>query len=233
MDLSANSAAPRQAKWLAFAPTAAALGVFLLALGIVGVLIWSTRSVDALALDRQTKLVVQVLQQSSNQIAHEQESVTVWDDSVRQLRQPTLDLDWLDNNLGIWLHTARESWSRCLVTGGVLRQHKRGSDASALTWGVGEFTLAFSGKHDVQAHRLLPRSGEQCLEHEPPGVLQSHERAEEVPGLTLESGTAWCENDWLGPSGSKACENGPRRTCRDVRKRPFLRHGARNRESPL
>lgn len=31
--------------------------------------------------------------------------MTVWDDSITKLRAAPLDLEWFDNNLGVWLHT--------------------------------------------------------------------------------------------------------------------------------
>ncbi len=92
------------ARWLSGASVTAPLGVFLLTLSIIGLLYWSTVSVDGLSRERQHRLVSKVLAQSSEQIAHDQESVTVWDDSIHQLRKPVLDADWMDSNLGIWLH---------------------------------------------------------------------------------------------------------------------------------
>src|SRR5690606_12345326 len=37
-------------------------------------------------------------------VAHDQEGVTVWDDTLRKLQEPRLDAEWMDQNLGIWLH---------------------------------------------------------------------------------------------------------------------------------
>ena len=83
---------------------AVALGVFILALGIIGLLHWSTTSADDLSRERQQKLVARVLEESTALIGRQQESVTVWDDAVKNLRQAPLDMEWLDGNLGIWLH---------------------------------------------------------------------------------------------------------------------------------
>ena len=80
------------------------VAVCLAAVGLIGLLFWSTASVDRLSRERQHRLAEKVLAQSEERIAHEQESVTVWDDSIHQLRRATLDLEWLDNNLGVWLH---------------------------------------------------------------------------------------------------------------------------------
>lgn len=82
----------------------AALGALVIALGITGLLYWSTSSADALSQERQHRLVEKVLARSAEQIGHDQESVTVWDESIHQLSKPVHDLDWFDNNLGIWLH---------------------------------------------------------------------------------------------------------------------------------
>jgi diguanylate cyclase (GGDEF)-like protein len=91
-------------KWFKGAPLAALLGVCVVAAGIVALLFWSTASVDQMSRQRQQTLVANVLANSSNRIAYEQESVTVWDDPIRQLESPQLDLVWMDADLGIWMH---------------------------------------------------------------------------------------------------------------------------------
>ena len=50
----------------------AALLVALVAAAITGLLYWSTRSADALALERQNQLVHNVLANSASRIAHDQ-----------------------------------------------------------------------------------------------------------------------------------------------------------------
>lgn len=73
--------------------------------GIVcALLIWSTREIDTIAEGRQRQIVETVLRQNIQRIAHDQEASTYWDDAVRMVRAKQPDLDWLDNNLGIWLH---------------------------------------------------------------------------------------------------------------------------------
>ena len=87
------------------APAIGALvGVLVAALGILGLLYWSTASADALSRERQHRLIGNVLRQSAAQIAHDQESVTVWDEAIHHVRQSQFDLEWFDSNLGIWLH---------------------------------------------------------------------------------------------------------------------------------
>ncbi|MCT2398820.1 putative bifunctional diguanylate cyclase/phosphodiesterase [Novosphingobium mangrovi (ex Huang et al. 2023)] len=79
----------------------AALGIAAL---IVGVLLWADREVDRIARERDNAIVSLVLEQSVERVAHAQETATVWDDAVLRMRQKPLDLDWIDGNLGIWLH---------------------------------------------------------------------------------------------------------------------------------
>lgn len=90
--------------WLAFPSLAAVLGVCLMATFMVGILSWSTNSADRLSRERQQRLVAGELDKSRAKIAYDQESVTIWDESITQLTRRPLDEDWLDNNLGIWLH---------------------------------------------------------------------------------------------------------------------------------
>ena len=88
--------------YMVAAPTVAA--VLVTALIITLMLIWSARSANDVAFDRQEKLAALILRQSITQIPFDQESTTVWDDPVVKLREPTLDMTWLDENMGVWLH---------------------------------------------------------------------------------------------------------------------------------
>ena len=71
---------------------------------ITGLLIWSARRADQVSFERQDQLVALVLGESVARIAHDQESITVWDDPILKLRAPVLDFEWLDENVGVWLH---------------------------------------------------------------------------------------------------------------------------------
>jgi diguanylate cyclase (GGDEF)-like protein len=73
---------------------------------IVGaVLQFSTSRTDELALTRQTQRVKVGIEQSLNAVTVDQEASTLWDDAVIRTRERPLDLDWIDNNLGIWFNT--------------------------------------------------------------------------------------------------------------------------------
>jgi diguanylate cyclase (GGDEF)-like protein len=84
-------------------PTAAVM--LLAALLVCAVLFFSTARVDALATERQTKLASLVMKQTMASIAHDQEASTYWDDAVVNVKAARPDLDWIDNNLGVWFYT--------------------------------------------------------------------------------------------------------------------------------
>ena len=79
--------------------------LLLLAVVVGGVLHFSTSRSDALALSRQNRLVALAISQGVTAIANDQEASTYWDDAVIRTRQRPLDMEWLDNNLGVWFHT--------------------------------------------------------------------------------------------------------------------------------
>jgi Predicted periplasmic ligand-binding sensor domain len=62
-----------------------------------GFLYWSTAEADRISTDRQRALVDLVVSQLRETVAHDQESVTVWDDAVEGVRRR--DLGWIDVNL--------------------------------------------------------------------------------------------------------------------------------------
>ena len=99
-----NNADNRHAQWRAVAmPTAIVL--LLLALVVGTILHFSTSRSDRLALKRQNRLVEIAISQSMTAVANDQEASTYWDDAVLRTRQRPLDMEWLDNNLGVWFHT--------------------------------------------------------------------------------------------------------------------------------
>ena len=79
--------------------------LLLLAAVVGGILHFSTSRSDAIALERQARLARIAVDQSLSAIARDQEASTYWDDAVLRTRQRPLDLEWIDNNLGIWFHT--------------------------------------------------------------------------------------------------------------------------------
>ncbi|RVP82170.1 EAL domain-containing protein [Sinorhizobium meliloti] len=65
---------------------------------------WSAQQSDAVAVKRQQHLVELVISKMQGSIAHDQESVTVWDDAVRKVSQEW-DPRWVDSNLGSWMNS--------------------------------------------------------------------------------------------------------------------------------
>lgn len=82
--------------------------IFLLAIAVTALaaslLYWATREADHASIDRQHRLVQFVVSQLQSRIAHDQESVTVWDDAVVAVRGGNTP-EWIDLNLGSWMNT--------------------------------------------------------------------------------------------------------------------------------
>ena len=91
-------------------PVRVVLPVILAVLGIMGTLTlglyWSARSSDAIALNRQIRMVRHALDASVDQLAQNQESAAVWDASFDEMRRGAHNVAWIDTNIGVWLHDA-------------------------------------------------------------------------------------------------------------------------------
>ncbi|WP_051438805.1 bifunctional diguanylate cyclase/phosphodiesterase [Ciceribacter selenitireducens] len=85
----------------------AVLGLVVLAVGTVSFLVWSTWKIDAVATARQTQMARHVIGRFRYQLAHDQESATVWDDAVVNARgyASPESLEWINANLGAWMHS--------------------------------------------------------------------------------------------------------------------------------
>lgn len=79
-------------------------GAFVLAAGGFAALEWSVEATDRAAVDRQAALMSVVVENLRDAVAHDQESVTVWDDAVLAMRN-LAEPKWIDTNLGTWMHT--------------------------------------------------------------------------------------------------------------------------------
>jgi len=78
------------------------LAVLAAALVIGSLLYWSALQVDIGAAANQKKILSAALERNLSRIAKDQEASTVWDDAIARTHPP--DPDWLDANLGIWMH---------------------------------------------------------------------------------------------------------------------------------
>jgi diguanylate cyclase (GGDEF)-like protein len=96
--------APASPKFL-FRATLPILGIAMaVCFAIFALLAWSSRMTDEIAVERQEGLLALVLSQVQFSIAHDQESATVWDEAVRQVKSPD-SAEWLNTNLGGWMTT--------------------------------------------------------------------------------------------------------------------------------
>ncbi len=66
-------------------------------------LAWAAHQSDRVSFQRQERLVALVVSQLRSQVAHDQESSTVWDTAVEKVRAD--DTHWIDDNLG-WRRSA-------------------------------------------------------------------------------------------------------------------------------
>jgi len=89
-------------------PARVVIPVVLAVIGIAGTLslgiYWSARSSDAVALERQVRMVRHALDASVDQLAQNQESAAVWDASFQEMRGGARNVEWIDNNIALWLH---------------------------------------------------------------------------------------------------------------------------------
>jgi diguanylate cyclase (GGDEF)-like protein len=70
--------------------------------GLLGFVLWSAHGVDEQALTREVNLAHHVMETELRRIPHDQESVTIWDDSIYNAKL-AYDADWIDANLGLWV----------------------------------------------------------------------------------------------------------------------------------
>ena len=64
----------------------------------------ATHESDSVSVDRQARAARHAIDISIDELALQQETVAVWDDSAAHLVRPQLDLGWIHDNIGSWLH---------------------------------------------------------------------------------------------------------------------------------
>ena len=65
---------------------------------------WATHESDAVSVDRQTRSARLAMEASVDELALQQETVAIWDDSAEHLAADQRDMEWMHLNLGSWLH---------------------------------------------------------------------------------------------------------------------------------
>src|SRR3954451_18465516 len=80
--------------------------VMLLAVAVVSIagLYWSTRQSDEVSVERQVRVTRHSINIALDELAQQQETVAVWDESALYMTQPHPNLQWLHDNVGFWLH---------------------------------------------------------------------------------------------------------------------------------
>lgn len=80
------------------------LAMTMLTIGLLlGALLLSAAKSDEAAIQRQQGLLSLVVANLEEEVAHNQESATVWDDAVSEVRQR--NNEWIASNLGEWMHS--------------------------------------------------------------------------------------------------------------------------------
>lgn len=80
------------------------LALALVAGALASVALFAADQANELSGQRQQALIRASLSERAARIGYEQESITVWNESLRQASAAKPDFTWFDDNLGIWLH---------------------------------------------------------------------------------------------------------------------------------
>ena len=65
---------------------------------------WATHESDAVSVERQARSAQHVMETSVDELALQQETVAIWDDSVSHLVADRIDMTWVHDNIGSWLN---------------------------------------------------------------------------------------------------------------------------------
>src|SRR5215210_802 len=83
----------------------AAIVIFaVIALGAIVGLSWSTRQSDEVSVERQVRVAKHSINIALDELALQQETVAIWDNSAEQMTGKVPDQQWLFDNIGLWLH---------------------------------------------------------------------------------------------------------------------------------
>ncbi|HEY6048260.1 MAG TPA: bifunctional diguanylate cyclase/phosphodiesterase [Sphingomicrobium sp.] len=99
--LYASRPTPRLANQLSYMAMAVLITVAVVA--ITG-LYWSTRQSDAVSVERQVRVARHSIDITLDELALQQETVAVWDESALEMAKASPNRQWLFDNVGSWLH---------------------------------------------------------------------------------------------------------------------------------
>ncbi len=80
------------------------LALAFVASALAAVALFAADQANQLSGHRQEMLIGASIREREARIGYEQESITVWNESLKQVSAAAPDLTWFDDNLGIWLH---------------------------------------------------------------------------------------------------------------------------------
>src|SRR5438128_10217922 len=83
--------------------TAVAMLIAVAVVSIAG-LYWSTRQSDEVSVERQVRVTRHSIDIALDELAQQQETVAVWDESALYMTKARPDQQWLHDNIGFWLH---------------------------------------------------------------------------------------------------------------------------------
>lgn len=65
---------------------------------------WATQASDEVSVERQARAAQHAMEASVDELALQQETVAIWDDSAEHLAAAQLDRSWIHDNIGGWLN---------------------------------------------------------------------------------------------------------------------------------
>lgn len=77
----------------------------------------ATRETDVASVERQSNAALRAFELSVDELALQQETVAVWDDAASHLLARRLDLTWIHDNVGLWLHNIFQHDESYVFTG--------------------------------------------------------------------------------------------------------------------
>lgn len=145
---------------MAAAVLASGMGLYLAAAGS-----------DAVSVERQARSAQHAMDLAIDELALQQETVSVWDDSAKRLTSRPLDRQWLHDNIGSWLHRifrhdeavildGHDQPVYAMVEGRVValgRYAYLRHDLQYLVDGVRGRDPGPEGRHDRNPNRKIPR----------------------------------------------------------------------------
>ncbi|MDP9421707.1 MAG: EAL domain-containing protein [Pseudomonadota bacterium] len=84
---------------------------------VVGGLLWATQRSDTVSVERQVRVARHSIDIALDELALQQETVAVWDNSALEMTRDKLDHQWLFDNVGSWLNRIFQHDEAYLIDG--------------------------------------------------------------------------------------------------------------------